>query len=154
VMSDPLDVLYVCSSGGHLDQLLPVIEAGPERHLVATFPTVDALSRVPDRVFLPLYYPTNRRVWNNLRNLWLAFAVMRARRPRVLISAGAAPSVSFGAVAFLLRTPHLYIEPVDRLQLPTLTAKLLRVLPNTFFAVQWDSQLQTWPRRLRIERSR
>lgn len=124
------------------------------RYLVATFPTADATSRVDEEHLIPLAFPTNRRVVNNVRNALVALRLVRRLSPSAVVSSGAAPSVSFGVAAALMRVKHFYLEPFDRMNNATVTARLLRRFPATYFLVQWDTQLVGWPRRIRVPPSR
>ena len=89
-----------------------------------------------------------------LINLGRAWTTLRRERPDVIVSSGAAAAVPFfwlGRVCF--GTRNVFIECVDRMDNPTLTARLVRPVTDQFLA-QWDSQLDGFPRRRRVEVSR
>ncbi len=103
--------------------LMPLIESGP--HRVATFDKPDARSRVEEHL-IPIRFPTNRIVKNALLNGVIALRTIRAFRPDVIVSAGTAPAVSsFWVTKVVSRAVTVYIEPVDGLRMPTLTARLV-----------------------------
>lgn len=141
---DPL-VLMVCSSGGHLAQLLS-LDAWSTRYRTrwVTFATSDALSALEGRDVVPCFHPTTRNVPNLLRNTRLAWRVLRSERPAVVISSGAAVAVPFFVVARLLRVPTVYIEVFDRIDSRTLTGRLVRPFTSRFL-VQWDEQRDLYP---------
>jgi UDP-N-acetylglucosamine:LPS N-acetylglucosamine transferase len=148
-------VLLVCSSGGHLDQLL-LLEPWLRSFdvAIATFDKPDAVTRVGAWRYYPLAWPTNRRVVNNLRNLQRAWRILRRERPELVISSGAAPAVTFFYVARLLgRIPTVFVECFDRVDTPTLTARLVRPV-TSLFVCQAGTQLTGWPRRAQIGPSR
>lgn len=147
-------MLFVCSSGGHLDQLEPLLSSAGSDWTVATFPTPDASSRVSASRLLALRYPTNRRLLVNVVNAFILSAFVRRSRPSIIISSGAAPTVSAAVVAAAYAIPHIYIEPVDRIHMPTVTARLLKRSQRTFFVTQWPTQLMGWPHRCPVRRSR
>jgi beta-1,4-N-acetylglucosaminyltransferase len=150
-----MKVLLVCSSGGHLDQLL-LLEGWLDKQdvAIATFLKPDAIDRISQWRSYRLYWPTNRHVVNLIRNTYVAFRTMITERPDVIISSGAAGAVPFFYLAKLYpRTRTVFIECYDRVDLPTLTARLVRPVTD-LFVVQWPTQLPTWPRRIDLGPSR
>jgi UDP-N-acetylglucosamine:LPS N-acetylglucosamine transferase len=134
------DVLLVCSSGGHLAQLLDVATLWPARRRTwVTFDTTDATSLLASEDVVWAHHPTTRNVGNLLRNLGLAVKEVRRRRPTVVVSTGAAVAFPFFVVARALGIATVYIEVFDRLDGPTLTGRLCRPL-STIFCVQWPEQ--------------
>lgn len=148
-------ILLVCSSGGHLDQLLIVLPAFNECHVaIATFDKPDALDKVGSMPMYPLRWPTNRNLLNLIRNARLAVKCLRAERPDMIISSGAAAAVPFFFVGkALFKTTNIFIECFDRIEHATLTAKLVRPATD-FFVVQWPSQLRGWSKRIELGPSR
>lgn len=136
----PERLLLVGSSGGHLAQLMALEGwwSAKERTWV-TFPTPDARSRLRDEDVVWAHFPTTRSIKNLLRNLLLAFRVIRVNRPDIIVSTGAGVAFPFFLVAWLYRTPTVYLEVYDRLDTPTLTGRLCRPL-STLFCVQWEEQ--------------
>ena len=142
--------LFVASGGGHLDQLAPLLAMWPTPWHLATFDSVDTRDKVVN--FTSVYQPTNRNLFNLFRNLLLAAVVIGRYRPEVIISSGAGPAVPFFVVGRLFRVKTVYIEPVDRIDMPTLTARL--IVPFTsLFVVQHAGQLATFPRRCEVTSS-
>jgi beta-1,4-N-acetylglucosaminyltransferase len=148
-------ILFVCSSGGHLDQLLALLPAPDGTDVaIATFMKPDALAKVAGHRTYGLHWPTNRSVTALVRNLVIAARTLRQERPDLIVSSGAAAAVPFfwlGKAFFRTRT--VFIECVDRIDNPTLTAKLVRPVTDRFIA-QWDDQLTGFPRRERVAVSR
>ena len=150
-----MKVLLVCSSGGHLDQLL-LLEDWLAQHdvAIATFLKPDAIDRVSHWRTYGLYWPTNRNLVNLARNVGVALRVMLTERPDLIISSGAGGAVPFFYLAKLFpRVRTVYVECYDRISFPTLTARLLRPVAD-IFVVQWETQLEEWPRRVHIGPSR
>lgn len=133
-------VLLVCSSGGHLAQLValrPWLDGVRTRWV--TFPTEDARSQLAGERVVDAYHPTTRNVVNLLRNTVLAWRELRRARPDVVLSTGAGVAVPFFVLARLLGVPTVYIEVYDRLDSPTLTGRLCRPF-TTRMLVQWEEQ--------------
>ena len=135
-----LDVLAVCSSGGHLRQLwrlMPWLEQH-RRHWV-TFDTVDATSLLQNEPTTRAHAPTTRNIPNLLRNARLAWRHLRTQPPDVIISSGAGVAVPFFWLSRLLGIPTVYIEVFDRVDSPTLTGRLCAPVTDLML-VQWDEQ--------------
>lgn len=134
-------VALVGSSGGHLAQLLPLRDlVDPTKRTWVTFGTPDAegaLREESDVVWA--YYPTTRHAWNLLRNTFLAWRVMRTRRPRLVVSTGAAVAVPFFILSRIFGARTVYIEVYDRIDTPTLTARLCSPFTDALL-VQWPEQ--------------
>lgn len=138
-------VLFVSSSGGHLSQLLQLRPwwIQHERQWV-TFDLPDARSKLGGEELIPAHHPTTRNVKNLLRNLPLAFRVIRRFRPDVVVSNGAGVAVPFFAVARLRGIPTVYLEVYDRVDSRTLSGRLCAPL-SSLFLVQWPEQQPLYP---------
>lgn len=138
-------VMLVCSSGGHLAQLL-ALRSWWERHdrVWVCFDTDDARGALAGERLVIGHSPTTRNVPNLLRNLWLAVGVLRRERPDVLMSDGAGVAVPFFWIGRLFGARTVYLEVYDRIDSPTLTGRLVRPVTDLFL-LQWDSQLESYP---------
>jgi UDP-N-acetylglucosamine:LPS N-acetylglucosamine transferase len=138
--------MLVCSSGGHLlqlHQLKPWWE-NVERVWV-TFDKPDSRSLLVGEEICWAYHPTTRSVPNLVRNLGLAWRLVRRYRPDVVVSTGAGVAFPFFAVARLFGIKTVYVEVYDRIDMPTLTGRLCHPLASRFL-LQWESQKRFYPR--------
>lgn len=137
----PSRVLLVGSSGGHLAQLVALEPwwAQRERSWV-TFDTPDAMSQLEGELVDAAYHPTTRNIPNLVRNFGVAWRVLRARRPDLVVSTGAAVAVPFFVLAQLFGVRTAYIEVYDRITMPTMSGRLCRPLASGFY-VQWQEQV-------------
>lgn len=133
-------IALVGSSGGHLADMC-ALHPWTDRHdrLWVTFDKPDSRSRLHGEEVVWAFHPTTRNLYNLVRNIWLAFAVIRKRRPDLIVSSGAGVAFAFFVVARLMRIPTVYVEVYDRVDSPTLTGRLCRPLSTRFF-VQWQRQ--------------
>lgn len=133
-------VLLVCSSGGHLSQLVCLESwwVDQERSWV-TFDTEDATSKLEGERVVYAHHPTTRNVWNLLRNTVLAWRVLRRERPDLIVTTGAGVAVPFFWLGRLLHSRTVYLEVFDRVDSATLTARLCRPVTDLFL-VQWPEQ--------------
>jgi beta-1,4-N-acetylglucosaminyltransferase len=142
----PRKLVLVCSSGGHLLQLHQLRPWWQQHERVwVTFPTADAVSLLRGEQTAWAYHPTTRNARNALRNLFLAWRLLRRFRPDVVVSTGAGVAFPFFVASRLLRISTVYIEVYDRIDVPTLTGRLCQPL-STLFLLQWQEQKRFYPR--------
>jgi len=91
------------------------------------------------------HHPTTRNLPNLLRNLRLAWRILRSCRPDLVVSTGAAVAFPFFLVARLHGIKTVYLEVYDRIDSRTLTGRLCHPLSHLFL-VQWESQAKLYPR--------
>lgn len=116
-----------------------------------SFDTPDALEALEGERRYWCFHPTNRNVWNLLRNLFLAVRVVIAERPRLIVSTGAGVAVPFFYIGKLFGAKTVFVEVVDRVDNPTLTGRLVKPVTDRY-AAQWPEQLAKYPRTTLIGR--
>lgn len=130
-------VLFVCSGGGHLQQMIelePACEGMRTSWVTLHGPDTEYLLRDRDVVYA--HGPTNRDVWMLLRNLPLAWRTIRAQDPDTILSTGAGVAVPFFWLGRVLGRRCVYVESLTRLDSESLTAKLVYPFASAIF-VQW-----------------
>ena len=139
-------VLLVCSSGGHLIQLHN-LKPWWERHdhMWVTFRKLDSTSLLAGERVAWAYHPTTRNLRNLVRNLLLAWRLLRSYRPDVVVSSGAGVAFPFFLIARLLRQKTVYVEVYDRIDSATMTGRLCYPLSNLFL-LQWEEQRGSYPK--------
>jgi UDP-N-acetylglucosamine:LPS N-acetylglucosamine transferase len=138
-------VLLVASSGGHLAQLValePWWMPHPRRWV--TFNDLQARSLLAGEEVTWAYGPTTRSIRNLLRNTVLAARVLRRDRPKLIVSTGAGVAVPFLVLGWLIGVPTVFIEVYDRVDMPTLSGRMVRPFASLMF-VQWPEQLASFP---------
>jgi len=136
----------VCSPGGHFMQLysLENIWRSGARFWV-THPAADTESLLQDETVYRAYGPTNRNLFNLIRNLFLAFRILRRERPDAVLATGAGVCVPFIWMARLLNIRTVFIEDLTRVSGLSLSGKLVYRVADTFL-VQWPELLSTYSR--------
>ena len=71
------------------------------------------------------YGPTSRNIPNLLRNLRLAWKLVRLQRPRILVTTGAGLAVPFAWIARLHGAYVVYLESIARIDEPSLSLRLI-----------------------------
>ena len=131
------EILLVCSTGGHLLQLVALRGAweGFSRVWV-TFDKSDAKSLLTDEQVVHAFGPTNRSVTNLVRNLRLAWRVVRALKPQVILTTGAGVAVPFAWIGRLRGARVVYVESITRIDKPSLSLRLIAPVTAKIY-VQW-----------------
>lgn len=138
-------VLFVSSNGGHLAQLIALKPWWVDlRRSWVTFDKADAVSILADEDVVFAYHPTTRNIPNTIKNLFLAFRMMRRLEPDCVVSTGAGVAFPFFLIARLFRVATCFIEVYDRIDSRTLTGRLCLPLSDLFL-VQWEEQLALYP---------
>jgi hypothetical protein len=140
VEGTPYRVMLVCSSGGHLAQLMRLRPwwSRLERSW-ACFRLPDAESLLFGEQVTWVHHPTTRNLVNLVRNVGLAVRTLWRDRPDVIVSTGAGAAVPFFWVGRLLGCRTVYLEVYDRIDSATMTGRLCHPVTDLFL-VQWPEQ--------------
>jgi UDP-N-acetylglucosamine:LPS N-acetylglucosamine transferase len=141
--AEPVDVLLVTSTGGHLAEVLewlPALEALSWRIVL------NAPGEVPaDVAPRTLRISHAERGVGVLWNFVEAWCVLRRHPPRVVASPGAGCAVPFAILARLMGIPVVHVEPRSSVRRPTLTGRLVRPFARKMI-VQWPALRAAHPR--------
>ncbi|MDM0859156.1 PssD/Cps14F family polysaccharide biosynthesis glycosyltransferase [Clostridium perfringens] len=135
-----MKICLVGSSGGHLTHLY-LLKDFWEKYdrFWVTFNKVDSNSLLEKERKYWCYFPTNRNIINLIKNTFLAIKILKKEKPDVIISSGAAVAVPFFYIGKIFKAKTIYIEVYDRIELPTLTGKLVYPVTDKFI-LQWEEQ--------------
>jgi beta-1,4-N-acetylglucosaminyltransferase len=139
-------LLLVCSSGGHLFEMFCLRDFWKDKERAwVSFPTSDAKHLLADEAEVHwAAYPTVRNVPNLMRNLWLAWRLLRDRRPDLILTTGSGVAVPFFWIARLRGIPSVFVESITRINELSLTARLVRPFA-TKMLVQWPELVGKYP---------
>lgn len=139
-------ICIVSSSGGHLLQLYVLKQWWQKYdHFWVTFKKEDAVSLLKDEKVYWAYFPTNRNIKNLVRNMFIAWKILKREKPDIIISAGAGVAVPFFYLGKLFGCKLIYMEVFDRIDSPTLTGRLVYPFTDKFL-VQWEEQKAFYPK--------
>jgi beta-1,4-N-acetylglucosaminyltransferase len=139
-------LLLVCSSGGHLLQLVALRQAWEDYERVwVSFDKPDVRSMLAGERVVIAHGPTNRNVPNLLRNFRLALRTVREQRPSAVLTTGAGVAVPFAWVARLLGVPVLYVESFTRIEGLSLSGRMIAPIARQVY-VQWPELAARSPR--------
>lgn len=145
-----MKICMVGSSGGHLTHLymLKPIWEKKERFWV-TFDKEDARSLLHEEKMYGCYFPTNRNLFNLMRNTFLAYKILKKEKPDLIISSGAAVAVPFFYIGKLFGAKLIYIEVFDRVNKSTLTGRLVHPIVDIFI-VQWEEMKKVYRKAINL----
>jgi UDP-N-acetylglucosamine:LPS N-acetylglucosamine transferase len=130
-------LLLVCSSGGHLLQLVTLRDAWQDyARAWVSFDKSDVRSLLSEERVVFAYGPTNRNVKNLIRNIGLAWQVVRSLRPEVIMTTGAGVAVPFAWVGRLHGARVVYVESFTRIDRPSLSCRMIAPVAERIY-VQW-----------------
>jgi len=139
----PVDILLVCSSGGHLLQLLALRDAwSPFSYLWVTSNRSDARSLLAGEDVAYAHWPTSRNAKNLLRNAILAWRLVRQTRPKVVLTTGAATAVPFAWIGRLHGARVVYVESLTRIDGASLSCRMIAPVASRIY-VQWPELVRT-----------
>ena len=139
-----MDVLVVCSSGGHLFDACAISPAWSGRSRAwVSFDKPDVRSLLAREQLYFGHGPTNRNIPNLIRNIGLAWRVIGESRPRVLVTTGAGVAVPFAWVARMRGARVIYVECAGRIDGPSLSGRLIAPVADQIYA-QWPELASTW----------
>jgi UDP-N-acetylglucosamine--N-acetylmuramyl-(pentapeptide) pyrophosphoryl-undecaprenol N-acetylglucosamine transferase len=141
--------LLVCSGGGHLKQLsllAPRLGIDLDRALWVTFETGLSSSLLAGREVRYATYAAPRDMRNILRNQRLARELLAQHVFEVAVSTGASLAVNFLPLAGRRGVPAHYIESAARASAPSLTGRILGLLPHVEVYTQYPAWAnRRWP---------
>ena len=140
-----VDLLLVCSTGGHLLQLVALRESWQDfSRAWVSFDKSDARSLLAEERVYFAHGPTNRSIRNLIRNIAVAWRVLGRTRPKVVLSTGAGIVVPFAWLARARGARVVYVESLSRITAPSLTYRLIApVVTRTY--VQWPELAAAMP---------
>ena len=110
-----------------------------------TFDAGDSRALLAGEEVVHAHQPTNRNLPNLLRNLVLAFRVVRRVRPAAIVTTGAGVAVPFAWAGRLLGAQVVYVETLSRIEKPSLSYRLAAPAVTRTY-VQWPELQRALPR--------
>lgn len=146
-------ILFVCSTGGHLAQLL-ALRPWWEDHdrLWVTFDKEPGKTQLADENVVWGHHPTTRNVPNLFRNAVLATKVLRSYKPDVVVSTGAGLAIPYFPLGKLFGARTVYLEVYDRIDTPTMTGRVCYPFAD-LFCLQWEEQRRIYPKGVVVGRT-
>lgn len=129
-------IYLVCSTGGHYRLMKEIRQLFIHNRIVwVTFSNKTIEKELDGENVIWAYSPTNRNIWNFVRNLFLACYKIIKENPQLIITTGAGLAVPFLIVGKLTRCPSIFIELLTRVKDVSLSVKILLKLQAIDFLV-------------------
>jgi len=144
-------VIFISSTGGHLNELLqlkPLIEEFDSYLITEKTKSNISLKNKFSNVYY-LVYGTKKNIFkylfvfgfNILKSLYLFIKI----RPSVVVTTGTHTAVPMCYIAKLFRSKVIFIETFANSKTKTVAGKLVYPIADTFI-VQWESMLELYPK--------
>jgi beta-1,4-N-acetylglucosaminyltransferase len=139
-------LMLIASSGGHIFEMLCLRDFWKDKERCwVTFDTADAKFLLKDeREVEWAAHPTVRNIPNLLRNLRLAFRLLRRSPPDMILTTGAGVAAPFIWLGRLYGIPTVFVESITRITELSLTARIVRPFA-TRMLVQWPELVRKYP---------
>lgn len=132
-----MKLLLVCSTGGHLLQMIRLRRAWESHERVwVTFNGADSQSLLRGERVVFAHQPTNRNLRNLWRNFWLARRVLGDERPNLVLSTGAGVAVPFLCLARSFGAYSIHCDSITFSESLSISARLVRPFADRVL-VQW-----------------
>ncbi len=139
-VSKPIKICLTCSHGGHLNEMLQLLEAFEGQDLfyfcydADTTRALDPAYLVPNMAKNPVEF---------LKNLYRVFKIFRIERPQLIVSTGAEIAIPVVLVGKLFRCKAIYIECGAQVTTPSTTGRVMYYLADALY-VQWPELLDAY----------
>ena len=144
-------VLFISSTGGHLDELLQLKELFKkyDSYIITekTKSTVDLKNKYSKVNYL--VYGTKDHfityIFKFIYNVFKSLILFIKIRPKVIVTTGTHTAVPMCYIGKLFFRKVIYIETIANSKTKTLSGKLVYPIADTFI-VQWESMLKLYPK--------
>ena len=144
-------VLFISSTGGHLDELLQLKELFKkyDSYIITekTKSTIDLKDKYSKVNYL--VYGTKDHfityIFKFIYNVFKSLILFIKIRPKVIVTTGTHTAVPMCYIGKLFFTKVIYIETIANSKTKTLSGKLVYPIADTFI-VQWESMLKLYPK--------
>ena len=144
-------VLFISSTGGHLDELLQLKELFKEydSYIITekTKSTIDLKDKYSKVNYL--VYGTKDHfityIFKFIYNVFKSLILFIKIRPKVIVTTGTHTAVPMCYIGKLFFRKVIYIETIANSKTKTLSGKLVYPIADTFI-VQWESMLEIYPK--------
>lgn len=145
-------VLFISSTGGHLDELLqlkPIFEKYDYYIITEKDKSTSNLSKTFENKISFLLYGTRQKkllypfifLINCIKSIYLYFKI----RPRYIVTTGTHTAVPICYIGKLLKSKVIFIETFANRKTKTLSGKLVYPISDLFI-VQWEEMLKLYPK--------
>lgn len=142
-----MKILFTCSSGGHLEELLQLKEIIKNNtSYILTEKNQKELLFFKKKIIVKQINRKEKNFYLHLISLTLkSIKVLKRLKPDIIISTGALVTVPVCIVGKLMHIKIIYIESFARIYKPSLTGKIMYKFADVFI-IQWPELKKYFPR--------
>lgn len=143
-------VMFICSVGGHLTQMLQMKNIFNDYNYVLVTENTDVTKDLKEKYNTEYLVYGSRKylfkylfifLFNILKSIYLFIKY----RPTTIITTGTHTAVPMCYLGWLFRRKIIFIESFSKRNTPTMAGKLVYPIATTF-VVQWESMLKVYPK--------
>lgn len=140
-------ILFTCSSGGHLEELLQLQEIIMENESYLFTEKNQKKLKEFKKVYTvkQINRKEKRFGLNFLKLFFLSYKIIKEIQPSIIISTGALVTVPICIIGKMNHIKIIYIESFARIDKPSLTGKIMYKFADIFI-VQWKDLLKYFPK--------
>ena len=143
-------VMFICSVGGHLTQMLQLKEIFNDYDYVLVTEKTAITEELKNKYNLRfLFYGSRNYIFKYIfvliGNLFKSIYYFCKFRPKVIVTTGTHTAVFMCYLGWIFRRKVIFIESYAKSSSPTLSGKLVYPIATTFI-VQWESMLKVYPK--------
>lgn len=143
-------VMFICSVGGHLTQMLQMKKIFNEYDYVLITEKTDVTKEMKDKYNIEyLVYGSRNYLFSYIFkfsfNIIKSLFLFIKYRPKTIITTGTHTAVPMCYIGKLFRRKIIYIESFAKRTSPTLSGKMVYPIADIFI-VQWESMLSIYPK--------
>ena len=150
-MGDNMKVLFISSTGGHLNELLQLksLFSKYDSYLVTEkTKSTEGLKKKYNNVYY-LIYGTKQHLFSYIfkfiANIFKSFYLYFKIRPKVIVTTGTHTAVPMCYIGKLFRSKIIFIETFANQKSKTVAGKMIYPIADEFI-VQWESMLDLYPK--------
>lgn len=144
------NVMFICSVGGHLTQMLELKELFNEYNYVLVTERTDVTKSMVEKYNMEyLKYGSRKYLFKYififLSNIIKSFYLFIKYNPKTIVTTGTHTAVPMCYIGWLFRRKIIYIESFAKRTSPTKAGRMIYPIATTFI-VQWESMLKHYPK--------
>lgn len=144
------NVLFVCSAGGHLAQVLELGDLMRKYNYLIVTEDIEATRPLADHYNIKFLKPDAKRYsfrfWLNFfGNFFYSLKIISSFKPSVIITTGSHTAVPMCILGKMLGKKVIYILSYARVNTKAKSADILYPIANEFI-VQWESAQKLYPK--------
>lgn len=149
-MQKKKSVMFICSVGGHLTQMLGLKKIFDDYNYVLVTEKTDITKNMKDKYKMEyLVYGSRKYLFKYIfilsYNIIKSFILFIKYHPKVIVTTGTHTAVPMCYIARLFGRKVIFIESFAKRTSPTMAGRMVYPIANTFI-VQWESMLKFYPK--------